>query len=266
MLDDLFSILIDFLILSGVLVGLLYYRRKPNQSHLTKDSKPYKSDDDLLRELVERRSLKTPNKNLIPPKLDDPFLDEIATIKHQSDVEIEAATREYERDLNERFSNDLKIKERLSQFARQYELDRALIALWEEIGHYSLWSESKDIEKRNKLQLTRISGTSNGEVKTVTFDYAGSQYTISEKKSGLGSDYAYFSLLEDRVEVFAIECFIDYEECISYRCESVSAFKKRGNWAKTLLQIYSRIQIESKKLSNNGRYFRADEIKTRFEE
>lgn len=203
------------------------------------------------------------------PKTDDPFLVEVAAVKRQSDVQIETATREHERELDTRYSDDIELRDRLSQFAKQHELDRSLVYLWKEIEHYPAWSEREDFEQWNKLKLIGISGSRDGEVETVSFSYTGHQYTVSKKSwHGMeGDTYADFSFLEDGAEVFAIGCSVDYGEYdTSYRCHSVSAFKKRGNWAKVLLQLYSRIQIERNKSSSDMKYFRADEIKARFEE
>ncbi|HEV8328274.1 MAG TPA: hypothetical protein VGQ08_12395 [Nitrospiraceae bacterium] len=66
--------------------------------------------------------------------------------------------------------------------------------------------------------------------------------------------------------MFAIGCTVNYSEYgTSYPCHSISAFKKRGNWAKSLLEHYGRIQIERNKASSQLKYFRAEEIKSRFE-
>ena len=53
---------------------------------------------------------------------------------------------------------------------------------------------------------------------------------------------------------------------IIYRCLDITAFKKRGHWAKLLLEMHRRIQIERNKSSAEFKYSHADEIKTRFEE
>ena len=86
--------------------------------------------------------------------------------------------------------------------------------------------------------------------------------------SGMESEsYADFSFFEDGDEVFAIGCSIDYQEFgTGYSCCNVSAFKKRGNWVKVLLQYYGQIQIAQNKSSAEFKYFSADEIKSRFKE
>lgn len=201
---------------------------------------------------------------------DDPFLRKIVTEKLIVDEEVSKAVTEYERELDERFSDDLKIKARLSRFAKENGLDRALIAVWEEIKYYPAWSQREDFSKWNSLELGGIDGLDEGDVKTVIFvTDEGQRFILSETRStGMEGDaYADFSFSEDGVEVFAIGCSADYEEYgVNYQCHTISAFRKRGNWASILLRLYGRTRIGREKLSAKTQYFRADEIKSRFEE
>lgn len=211
----------------------------------------------------------------IPPSLaqtfgeTDPFLRQVASEKVRTDAAVTAALQLHERELEKRFADDVKLKERLSQFARVNELDKALIALWEEIKHYPAWSSRDDFDKWNKLHLTDIAGSSEKDTESVEFMHGTQRFNVTERSwSGMeGDSYADFSFFEDGDEVFAIGCSIDYGEYgTSYRCLGISAFKKRGNWAKVLLEYYGRIQVERSKSSAELKYFRADEIKSRFEE
>lgn len=199
----------------------------------------------------------------------DPFLQQVASEKIRTDAAITVALQQHERELETRFADDVKLKERLSQFARVNELDKALIALWEEIEHYPAWSSRDDFDKWNKLHLTDIVGSSEKDTKSVEFMHGAQRFKVMERTwSGMEDDsYADFSFFEDGEEVFAIGCSVDYGEYgTSYRCHGISAFKKRGNWAKVLFECYGRIQIERNKSSSELKYFRADEIKSRFEE
>lgn len=201
---------------------------------------------------------------------EDPFLQRIATEKLIVDEEVSQAVSEYERELDERFSDDIKTKERLSRFAKENGLDRALIAVWEEIKHYPAWSQREDFTKWNSLELGGIDGSDEGDVKTVIFTTdEGQRFMLSLTRSaGMEGDaYADFSFSEDGLEVFAIGCSADYEEYgTNYQCHSISAFRKRGNWASILLRLYGRTRIGREKLSAKTQYFSADEIKSRFEE
>jgi len=201
-----------------------------------------------------------------PPVSSEPFFDEIAEAKRQSEKDIEASTRDYAHNLETRFSDDVRLKERLSHFAREQELDKALIALWKAVEHcpaqwegFSAWNR---IEREGEDRYDR--GT-----ETISFSHEGCQYMLLKKKSWneLTGSSAYFSLSENGEEVFAIDCTENYDEYVnSYSRLSVDAFKMRGKWAKLLLQLYSHIQIERNKSSSDSKYFRADKIKTRFEE
>lgn len=226
------------------------------------------------RNSIAQRSFAQPPPELLQPTsadikspaLSDPFLNEIAEAKRQSAEDIEASTRDYEHKLETRFSDDVRLKERLSQFAREQKLDTALIALWEAVEHrpaewegFSAWSKTEH----------KGEGYYDRGIETVSFSHEGRQYSVSKKAHfvmELGT-YADFSLNEDGAEMFAIHCAENYGEYgNSYSHHSVSAFKKRGKWAKLLLQLYSRIQIERNKSSSDSKYFRADKIKDHFEE
>jgi len=231
----------------------------------------------FLRNAAEQTVAKAPEPRHLEPTatdiesatVSDPFLDEVAQAKQQTDLQVEAITRDYERELENRFSGDVQLKERLSQFARQQELDQALIAIWKEVEHYPAWVEREDFSKWNKLELVEIGGSEDGKVKTVLFSYGGHRYAVSEKEwhGEEGDAYADFVLREDGAEVFAIGCSVQYDEYVdSYRCHSVNAFKKRGHWAKMLIELYRRIQINENKRSSELKYFNADKIKERFEE
>jgi len=199
----------------------------------------------------------------------DPFLQQIASKKARTDAAVSAALQQHEQELEERFADDVRLKGRLTQFARANELDKALVALWEEIEHYPAWSNRDDFDKWNKLHLSGISGSKEKDTESIEFVQGTQRFKLTQRTwSGMeGESYADFSFFEDGDEVFAIECSVDYDEYgTSYRCFNVSAFKKRGNWAKVLLEYYGQIQIAKNKSSAEFKYFRADEIKSRFEE
>ena len=205
---------------------------------------------------------------LTGPDPEDDFLQQVASEKTRTDAAIAAAAKQHEHELEARFGVDVRLKEQLSQFARANGLDTALIALWKEIERYPEWSRQKDFDKWNKLQLADIASSSEKDTKSVEFMYGGQRFKVTARSwSGMDMEsYADYSFFEDGEEVFAIGCKLDSNGYgTSYSCFSISAFKKRGNWAKSLLEHYGRIQIERNKASSQLKYFRADEIKSRFE-
>jgi hypothetical protein len=199
----------------------------------------------------------------------DPFLDEVANLRSQVDAQAKAATNARKRELDAQYAEDLNLRARLAEFAKNQRLDRALIDVWEKIKHYPSWSKREDFENWNKLNLKDISGSSNGKVKSVSFVESGSKYTITEKTwDGMeGERYADFALLENDEEMFSISCSVNYGEyATSHSCHRVSGFKKRGNWARVLLSLHGRIQIEDGQRAAGSGYYDADKIKSRFEE
>ncbi len=202
--------------------------------------------------------------------VEDPFLQQIASEKTHRDTTVSAARRQHERELEERFANDIQLKQRLSQFAKDMELDKALIALWEEIKNYPRWSAMDDFPKErwNNLHLTGISGTTEGDTESVEFLHGTQHFKVVKRIRGYERDlFADFSLSENNEEVFAISCSVEFNEAYDkiFTYPSVTAFKKQGSWAKVLLQYYEQIRIQEAKVAGI-KYWGADEIKTRFKE
>ena len=200
----------------------------------------------------------------------DPYLQEVASFKAKIDKTVAITVRQHEQELEQRYENDaehLHRKERLSQFARATDLDKALIIIWEEIEHYPLWLKRDDSDKWNKLNLQGISGSSKEDTYSVDFLYRSQQFKITEKtQSETGELNSTLFLFEDNVEVFAIECSINaIDEETNHVCQQICAFKEKGNWAKTLLELHGRIRIEKGKSADEVKYFRANEFKSRFE-
>lgn len=199
----------------------------------------------------------------------DPFLQSIMLEKERTDSAIKDARNQHEHELETRFANDLKLKERLSTFARDNKLDSALSDLWKEIRHYPTWSSRDDFETWNKLHLAGISGSKEGETESVEFSHGNQRFKIAERRwyGTEGERYSDMSLFEDSEEVFAISCSIhDQYDGDAYSCDGITGFKKRGNWPQVILGYYAQIQIERHKFTDGLKYFRADEIKARFEE
>jgi hypothetical protein len=199
----------------------------------------------------------------------DPFLQAVTLEKECTDSAIRDARNQHEYELETRFANDVKLKERLSKFARDKKLDSALSDLWKEIRHYPAWSSRDDFEKWNKLHLVGIAGSKEGDTESVEFSHGNQRFKITERRwyGTEGERYSDMSLFEDSEEVFAISCSIhDEYDVDAYICHGISALKKRGNWPQVILGYYAKIQIERHKLADGFKYFRADEIKSRFEE
>lgn len=249
---------LDLLILIAVLacVAVWYFRRD-------------RAKERPAAALAQPESPQQPIPTAKAKHVVDPFLEEIASVKHEADAQVENATHAHEQNLEARFSEDLKLKERLSRFDREQDLDQALIGLWEEVKHYPAWIKREDFEKWDKLKLVNVEGSEAGESESISFSHETQRYTISVREwHGMeGDTYADFSLHEDGKEVFGIRCSVQYEEYgTSYRCLDITAFKKRRNWAQLLLDLHRRIRIEENKTSAEFKYFGADEIKSRFEE
>lgn len=200
----------------------------------------------------------------------DPYLQEVISYKEKIDKTVVITVQQHEQELEQRYQSDaknLRLKERLSQFARATDLDKALIVIWEEIEHYPLWLKRDDSDKWNKLNLEGIIGSNKEDTYSVEFLYGSQQFKITEQtENEEGELSSSLFLFEDNVEVFAIECSIyAIDKETNHICQQICAFKKRGGWAKMLLELYGRIRIEKAKAADGVKYLRANESKSHFE-
>tara|TARA_Y100001936_G_C16043257_1_gene652994 strand:- start:961 stop:1686 length:726 start_codon:yes stop_codon:yes gene_type:complete len=201
---------------------------------------------------------------------EDPYLQEISLFKSKIDKTVTTVIKQHEQELEQRYENDaehLQRKERLTQFAKSTELDRALIVIWEEIEHYPLWLKRDDSDKWNKLNLQGINSSNKEDTYTVEFLYNSHKFKITEKtQSETGGLNSILFLFENNTEVFAVECSITaIDNETNHTCQQICAFKERGNWPKVLLELYGQIKIEKGKSADEVKYFRANEFKSRFE-
>jgi hypothetical protein len=197
------------------------------------------------------------------------FLQQLASDKAHIDEAIITAVQQHEHELEQRFIDDVKyvkLKEQLSQLTHMNELDKALIALWEEVKYYPMRSSQDDFDNWNKLNLTGIGGSSEGDINSVEFVRGTQRFKVRERtRDEIGNLNADLSFFEDGDEVFAINCLVDSRnEGADYICQFISAFKTRGNWPKVLLEYYGQLKIEKSKSLNEVKYFRAAETKSRF--
>lgn len=118
--------------------GIYWYTRPPNVNNSSSESK----------------------------SVQDTFMQQIHSVKADSDTTVSAAPRQHERDLEERFAKEIQLKQRLSQFSKDMELDKALIALWEEIESYPEWSSREDFQKWNMLNVPGVSGTKDKDTES----------------------------------------------------------------------------------------------------
>lgn len=198
----------------------------------------------------------------------DPFVDNITRERTRLLNVVASATEAYETELEEQFDDDLSLRQRLSAFARNNDLDAALTALWDEIKHYPAWSRRDDFAKWNTLKLSGIAGVKDNDTETVEFVHEGRRFSVIRRKwSEQDTSYADFAFLEEDDEMFAISCMVEYGEySTTYDCFDIRAFKKRGAWARVLLHYYSELLIQENRFVAKLGYEFAEEIPERFQE
>ena len=202
------------------------------------------------------------------PTVEDPFILQMVSLKQKMDEEVENSREENERHFCEQFSSDRDLMQRLSLLARELELDKALIAVWDEIEFYPEWSKRDDFEKWNKLNLRDIQGSREG--KEIAFNYGGRSYklgcqvSLSPLDTEVDED---FVLYEEGEEVFAICCAPQFNGHVTeHKCVAIKGFKRRGQWAESLLEMYKVIRIEREKSLIEFKASSISRAKQRFEE
>jgi len=204
----------------------------------------------------------------------DMFLENVQKYAENSQNEVKALREKHKAELNQKYSEDLKLKNMLSEFAKKQGLDRALIAIWKEIEHYPSWSKQDDFNKYSLLDLKNIKNSENesnrDRVKSILFEWQGEEYEVKCKEMSLfcsEEKHAYFTLIEQGEVRFKISTSMDDDEYgSSYRCFAVDAFKRKGNWYKFILDAWKTILIKKDEHSIDFRYTGADKIKNNFED
>jgi hypothetical protein len=208
-----------------------------------------------------------------PAQQHDEFLASVEEYAKRKAGEVQSAAEQYEKELEEKYSKDLEKKQRLSEFAQDHQLDRALIAVWEEVKYYPAWSKRDDFQQWNKLDVSDCDGSEEkndrDDIKKVSFSYGGRKYEITRAERWLfdGDKHADFILSENGGEVFGINTSVEHEEGgVTYRCFDISIFKRKGEWFKFLLDAWKITKLKGKKQSADFDYLDADKIKGNFEE
>lgn len=208
------------------------------------------------------------NAKNIDENFNDEFLDKISKQKEKSENEVKKATEAHTIEMSKKYSNDLKLKETLSKFAKDHELDQALIALWEEIQYYN------PNDKKNQTLLLNIYNIhqkgKDYKDKQISFQWNNVNYTIQyyESSSFISDDpNVDFTLLENDEEKFKINTSHSYTELSNtYYCFGIDTFKKSGNWAEFLLYVWKQLKIKDKNMHEDFKYIGAEDIKKKFEE
>jgi hypothetical protein len=200
----------------------------------------------------------------------DPFLDAVEAERRAAERKLRMDQEAYRKAIEAQVFNDEYLKTKLTKFAKENKLDIAIAQLWEEMHHYPTWSSRADWPELNKLGIEnpREDDAPDFRDKPLHFVYKGTEYTIVPRQwSGVEHEtYIDFQLLENGEEVFAVTCAYGYDYVATYRPISVKAFKKRGNWASMLIQLFAKKEFESEKTSADWRAKAASDIKERFAE
>lgn len=228
---------------------------------------------------AKKQSVVSTSNNLLqtvsPPKdaPKDAFEDEIETQRKQAEIEIKKAAEERKQELDEKYSADIKLKNELATFAKKQKLDVALVAVWEAIKYYPSWSKRDDFSQHqvvagNNWAEEKIK-ENNQEFQSISFKYNDVPFSIRYRESPSYMDTGYYvelMLFENNELVFHIsgsKDFTDWGSQIS--AGLIQALKKKGTWAKFLLEAWQSVQIGKQKSETSLQYYGADKIKENFQ-
>lgn len=193
----------------------------------------------------------------------------------KANLEIDSTIIQYQAELKERYSEDIALKNTLTEFAKQNCLDHALISIWDEIKYYPELAQRVDFEKFNILKIKDIeviNGKSarHNERLGVSFKWENIIFCIkNEIKPSFMPDldgYSEFTIFESGELVFKVSaCIRSNEYGSTLHSYSVEALKRKGAWGNFVVDSWKAIQIKKKMHSAEMGYWKADEIKSNFQ-
>jgi hypothetical protein len=167
--------------------------------------------------------------------------------------------------MKEKYDDDLKLKRELEELAKSSDLDSALVALWDKVR----LKKSGILDISQELKFEEFSGGGSYKNSYVEFKVNDYVYKIEEKRSSYNYDdnlYSELSFYENGDLVFAVDCSLtDTDYGYLYKPFTITSFKKRGNWARMLLEFYKMIRVNTVKRDVGLGYYNANEIKDRFQ-
>lgn len=238
-----------------IVVALVLY------SKLTKSSAKNQNQTPQINENEIADNEKNTNE-----EFNDEFLNKINKQKVELEEEVKRETKAHQVEMHKKYSDDLKLKEALSKFATDHELDQALIALWEEVKYYGQYDKNSQL----LLELENIQNKGEDHKdKQISFTWKNDKFTIKYHKSSSfvsNDENIDFTLTENGEDKFKINTSHPFTEFgDTYNCFSIDMFKKNGNWADFLLYAWRWLKIKNSNMHEDFKYIGAEEIKKKFE-
>lgn len=170
----------------------------------------------------------------------DAFLAQVQSERIAAQRQASDEAHAYKQEVERRVVDDEKLKARLTKFAKDNDLPRALSTLFEEIKNYPVWSLRDDFQQYDKLHATDLSRDQPEPFKdqTIHFTLDGTRYSLRERRwSGMEMEsYVDLTLSENGEEVFGASYRYEYDYVASYGFCDLRAFKRKGKWASMLVR------------------------------
>ena len=228
---------------------------------------PPEEVDEVAPPLLTAGEQDQPAQRAAPKDQPDPFLRDVVAARQWADSEVEKAVHTHEETLDDQYSDDIKLKEQLAAFATEQKLDEALVDLWEELKYYP-GPDTQSGFDAERLKVTNVKGSRVNDRESIVFSYQAHRYVLTSSQWGdVGDAYRDFALHEDGNEVFGINCSLDKNSSPPrYSAYDIRAFKKRGHWARMLLDLHRHIRIKRDTRATDSRFHGADKIRDQFQQ
>jgi hypothetical protein len=235
-------------------------------NHLRRrDAKAAKAQQEIKDSYARAaQSSPAPVKELTP---EEAFLEEIKEAKRAAEKQVKKEVDQHKAEMQARFGKDLKLKEQLTKFAKEQELDRALIDIYDECKNYPSWSKRDDFASWNKLGITNPLGSELFEKNTqMSFEFNNQTWMFKAREwTGYQDSFLDLTFHEDGAEVFEVQYLQKYNEHgTKFLTTDVKAFQRKGNWAKTLTELEAKLEIARDKYLDSFRYGDAESIPKKF--
>ncbi len=202
------------------------------------------------------------------------FLSRAKSYSEDTQRQIKKEMESHRNALSQNFSADIKMKESLSNFAKEHFLDETVISIWHEIDRKP---PDQSFLGAN-LNITNYGVSSNvseeGKIKKIGFDWNSMSYRIDliEKErnftvpSNGNSEEVEFKLFENNKEVFSFNATNLTDDYMGYyEARIITSFKTVGKWCELLFECRKVLEVEYQKRSEDWKYHNADKIKENFQ-
>lgn len=225
------------------------------------------------------------------------FFEQINNYVEKTNLEINSELVKHKIDLEKKYAEDIKLKQKLIEFAKNNKLGEALISVWDEIQHYHAWQHRDDFARLNLLGVYSVESSEKdkdrfleiakrniekstcGKIeKNISFNWQDTSFKLIEEETCWHYGWSYdssrgqemqrtLSLFEAEELIFQIvQTRYQNDPYSCYGGAGVNILKKKGIWGEFLIDSWKITKIKGEKRNIEIGYAKADKIKNNFQE